>query len=530
MTNLIKFDAKLFQFVDLKRNFSLNGALVKAEEQPSALLNPYGYIAINGFEIEYNKFIDKVVSTVKKTHFTTTDKTCSISLEIDYPSWGQSSITLPPSPDLSTAHLVVVAQALYRSFDIKIKHVDAMTSPRKIVVSWHRDHLMLNPSSPYATKLRKTGTLTDCTLKFRDKLFPAHKLILAAKSPYFETLFTGGYKEVEHGTTINVILDNLEERSVEILLDYLYTGELILEECSTNQIDNLVNFSSYYGLPHLKQRCFEKMCKNVNADNLKLFLQLARHYNHKQLEAALVDHVTKEVTLDNFEQLMELGKSENIENFAVYCLAGISKYIQKIDYEQSGRGESAELKGFTKLLHLAFKYSLPTMVNTITDQMRKVTHHPGYGTHLEKLIEYLALTCDYQSRSLPGNNIQTLKEELHKEVLEEIEYRDLRDTLNEWPLIERCLEITEKYHLREIKQLFIKILIKQAHKNLGSKVLDQIKKHLKIAEKYNLQELKKVCEAILEAKIFTDSYDEIVALANQFNLTQLKEICQKHRG
>jgi hypothetical protein len=224
---------------------------------------------------------------------------------------------------------------------------------------------------------------------------------------------------------------------------------------------------------------------------------------------------------------MELGKSENIENFAVYCLEGISKYIQKIDYELSGRGESSELKGFTKLLDLAFKYSLTTMVNTITAQMRKVTHHPGYGTHLEKLIEYLALTCDYQSHSLPGNNIQTLKEELQQEVLEEIEFRDSRDTLNEWSLMEKCLEIAGKYHLGKIKNLLIKILIKKAYKNLGSKVLDQIKEHLKIAEKYNLQELKKVCEAILVAKIFTDSYDEIVALANQFNLTQVKEACQK---
>jgi hypothetical protein len=115
--------------------------------------------------------------------------------------------------------------------------------------------------------------------------------------------------------------------------------------------------------------------------------------------------------------------------------------------------------------------------------MRKVLSHPVYGTNLEKLIEYLALICDYQSRLPSEQNIQTLKEDLHQKVLKAIGYRAYQCDDEEydltWPLIEKCLEVAEKYQLGEIKNLLVRVLTK----NLESTTLDQVKERLKIAEK-----------------------------------------------
>ncbi len=104
-------------------------------------------------------------------------------------------------------------------------------------------------------------------------------------------MFQSGCKETESGAVIPIIMEAFEEQSAEMLLDYFYTGELKLEGASVKQIDNLVNFSDQYHISHLQQLCFEHLCKSVNADTLEEYIALARHYQHEELEAALIGHI-----------------------------------------------------------------------------------------------------------------------------------------------------------------------------------------------------------------------------------------------
>lgn len=45
--------------------------------------------------------------------------------------------------------------------------------------------------------MRSHAMLTDVVLEVKQELFPAHKLVLSAGSPYFKAMFTGGLKEAE---------------------------------------------------------------------------------------------------------------------------------------------------------------------------------------------------------------------------------------------------------------------------------------------------------------------------------------------
>lgn len=45
--------------------------------------------------------------------------------------------------------------------------------------------------------MRSHGMLTDVVLEVKKELFPAHKVVLSAASPYFKAMFTGGLKESE---------------------------------------------------------------------------------------------------------------------------------------------------------------------------------------------------------------------------------------------------------------------------------------------------------------------------------------------
>lgn len=45
--------------------------------------------------------------------------------------------------------------------------------------------------------MRSHNLLTDVILEVRQELFPAHKVVLSAASPYFKAMFTGGLKECQ---------------------------------------------------------------------------------------------------------------------------------------------------------------------------------------------------------------------------------------------------------------------------------------------------------------------------------------------
>lgn len=59
--------------------------------------------------------------------------------------------------------------------------------------------------------MRSHNMLTDVILEVKQEIFPAHKVVLSAASPYFKAMFTGGMKESEmsriqlQGVSITII-------------------------------------------------------------------------------------------------------------------------------------------------------------------------------------------------------------------------------------------------------------------------------------------------------------------------------------
>ena len=75
--------------------------------------------------------------------------------------------------------------------------------------------------------LRREGILCDCVLQVEDKEFPVHRAFLAACSPYFRALFTSQMKE--SGRSL-VVIGGVSVETFELLLDFIYTGEVKLSE------------------------------------------------------------------------------------------------------------------------------------------------------------------------------------------------------------------------------------------------------------------------------------------------------------
>ncbi|KAM6918781.1 actin-binding protein IPP isoform 2-T2 [Xenentodon cancila] len=72
-------------------------------------------------------------------------------------------------------------------------------------------------------KLRLRSDFCDVGLKVGGQVFRVHRLVLAASSPYFSALFSGGMREADKDE-IQII--GVDTEIFEILLDFIYTGTI----------------------------------------------------------------------------------------------------------------------------------------------------------------------------------------------------------------------------------------------------------------------------------------------------------------
>lgn len=70
-------------------------------------------------------------------------------------------------------------------------------------------------------KMRLRTDFCDVGLKVGGRVFRVHRLVLAASSPYFSALFSGGMREADKE---EVQILGVETGVFEVLLDFIYTG------------------------------------------------------------------------------------------------------------------------------------------------------------------------------------------------------------------------------------------------------------------------------------------------------------------
>uniref|UniRef100_A0A158PB19 BTB domain-containing protein n=1 Tax=Angiostrongylus cantonensis TaxID=6313 RepID=A0A158PB19_ANGCA len=90
--------------------------------------------------------------------------------------------------------------------------------------------------------------------------FPAHKVLLAARSEYFRALLYGGMKESDED---EIILEETNVFAFRILLRYIYTAKLTLLEYKEEQVMEILGLAHKYGFVKLQ---------NAIADYLKYVL------------------------------------------------------------------------------------------------------------------------------------------------------------------------------------------------------------------------------------------------------------------
>lgn len=91
---------------------------------------------------------------------------------------------------------------------------------------------------------------------------PAHKVILSARSNYFNVILTSDSIEARTG---ELSLTEFSEEAIYSMLGFLYSGQV---RASNNNILELIYLADYLKLEHLKLLIQLKLCEFVSIDNL----------------------------------------------------------------------------------------------------------------------------------------------------------------------------------------------------------------------------------------------------------------------
>ncbi|GFN78954.1 upf0672 protein c3orf58 [Plakobranchus ocellatus] len=142
------------------------------------------------------------------------------------------------------------------------------------------------------SQLYKNGQFVDVTLCVDQSEFACHKSVLAASSPYFMAMFSTSLAE---GGLDRITLKDMEAGTLELVLDYIYTGQVRLTEDS---VPNLLSAANLFQLIPLRDGCAFFMMNHVTVTNcIGVYFFAKAHHCKKLAQKA------KEIINNKFPQL-----------------------------------------------------------------------------------------------------------------------------------------------------------------------------------------------------------------------------------
>lgn len=109
--------------------------------------------------------------------------------------------------------------------------------------------------------MRSHRMLTDVVLEVGTELFHAHRVVLAAASPYFKAMFTGGLRECEMN---RVRLQGVSATAMSRLIQFMYTGRIRVTE---NTVCQLLPAATMFQVPNVIQACCDFLERQLDPSN-----------------------------------------------------------------------------------------------------------------------------------------------------------------------------------------------------------------------------------------------------------------------
>ena len=136
--------------------------------------------------------------------------------------------------------------------------------------------------SAFLAQLRKQRIecrFCDIVLHVGDRCFAAHRNVLAASSAYFQSILRGHKMSREE-----LRIHHPDPDHVQLLLDYMYSGSIVLDEGNVRAVMDLADF---FIMSNLKGFCEEYLQRNLSLESCLVSKELSATYRLSHLSAAV---------------------------------------------------------------------------------------------------------------------------------------------------------------------------------------------------------------------------------------------------
>ncbi|GJN20627.1 hypothetical protein PR202_gb08027 [Eleusine coracana subsp. coracana] len=129
--------------------------------------------------------------------------------------------------------------------------------------------------------------------------FPAHRCVLAARSPVFNAEFFGTMQESTTTTSSVIHVDDIVAPVFRALLCFLYTDSLpeTRKEDEVAMYQHLLVAADRYSVERLKLICEDKLSKNIDVPRVAIILTLAEQHNCIVLKKLCLDFLSAPANL-----------------------------------------------------------------------------------------------------------------------------------------------------------------------------------------------------------------------------------------
>lgn len=196
-------------------------------------------------------------------------------------------------------------------------------------------------------ELLNENKLIDCILKVGDRSIPCHRLIMAACSPYFrELFFSADGKELNQK---EVVLENLDPNIMEVIVNYLYSADIDINDSS---VQDILAAANRFQIPSVFTVCVNYLQKKLSTSNCLAIYRLALMMNCARLAIAARDYIADRFeTICKDEDFLELDPPEL---FAIIGADALNVEKEEVVFETLMRWIKKDKEKRVKALEEAF--------------------------------------------------------------------------------------------------------------------------------------------------------------------------------
>ncbi|KAG6582269.1 BTB/POZ and MATH domain-containing protein 2-like isoform X1 [Cucurbita moschata] len=200
-------------------------------------------------------------------------------------------------------------------------------------------------------KLLESRKCADVNFEVDGEIFPAHKLVIAARSPVFRAQLFGPLKDKD---TRCIKVEDIEAPVFKALLHFMYWDNLpdMLELvgansrwASTLMAQHLLAAADRYALDRLKLLCEAKLCEDIAINTVATTLALAEQHHCFQLKAACLRFIAMP---ENLKAVMQSDGFDYLKESCPAVLTELLQYVARVTEHNvlaSGFGNMTFLDG-----------------------------------------------------------------------------------------------------------------------------------------------------------------------------------------